>query len=202
MNKFLAFSLFTFAFYFAPQAHATPSYWVAAYTEAYSGDASVGDQGVDNYTGYYCTVKSAQDMFGEGVYDVDTATSYFSTHYADGLTALKANASVDGGVSGVGQLTVRDFENGQYGLKATYGDSLVGSEFLAVLFYDADSDNAAFRVMANDPETMQSLGSALFSDKALASVGDVGPWTAVPEPTSALLLLLGVAGLALKRKQK
>jgi len=31
-----------------------------------------------------------------------------------------------------------------------------------------------------------------------------GAWTAatIPEPTSGLLLLLGVAGLALKRKQK
>ena len=30
---------------------------------------------------------------------------------------------------------------------------------------------------------------------------DAGTWTAVPEPTSGLLLLLGVAGLALKRKR-
>ena len=35
------------------------------------------------------------------------------------------------------------------------------------------------------------------------NLGTVGPtgWTAAPEPTSGLLLLLGVAGLALKRKR-
>ena len=31
--------------------------------------------------------------------------------------------------------------------------------------------------------------------------GNSGNWQAVPEPTSGLLLLLGVAGLALKRKR-
>ena len=30
---------------------------------------------------------------------------------------------------------------------------------------------------------------------------DAGTWSAVPEPTSGLLMLLGVAGLALKRKR-
>jgi len=198
MSKFLTSSLFILAFYFA---HAVPNYWAAAYTEAYSGDTSSGAD-VGMYTGYYCTIESAQTMFG-GNNDVDSVTSYLATHYADGLAALKANASVDMGSAPVGQLTVRDYENGQYGLKATYGDPLVGSEFLAVLFYDADSSGtAAYRVMANDSETMQSLGCALFSDQALASGGKVGAWTgAVPEPTSGLLFLLGLAGLALRRKR-
>ena len=35
----------------------------------------------------------------------------------------------------------------------------------------------------------------------LSETATVGKWSAVPEPTSGLLLLLGVAGIALKRKR-
>ena len=34
-----------------------------------------------------------------------------------------------------------------------------------------------------------------------ASAGNAGAWSAVPEPTSGLLLLLGVVGLALRRRR-
>lgn len=40
-----------------------------------------------------------------------------------------------------------------------------------------------------------------FDDTQLAGMQTASNWTAVPEPTSGLLLLLGVAGLALKRKR-
>lgn len=47
-------------------------------------------------------------------------------------------------------------------------------------------------------ETQQAAITFTFSDVK----GDtVGTWQAVPEPTSGLLLLLGMAGLALRRKQ-
>lgn len=42
----------------------------------------------------------------------------------------------------------------------------------------------------------------VFGGASTAAVGGVRDWQAVPEPTSGLLLLLGVAGLALRRKQK
>ena len=46
--------------------------------------------------------------------------------------------------------------------------------------------------------TIANLGTAYLGGTSTASIGG---WQTVPEPTSGLLLLLGVAGLALKRKR-
>ena len=56
----------------------------------------------------------------------------------------------------------------------------------------------------SDGKEWSYAGTGFGSSDALgnAEAGfDAGTWTAVPEPTSGLLLLLGVAGLALKRKR-
>jgi hypothetical protein len=69
-----------------------------------------------------------------------------------------------------------------------------------VLYVDEKSDVKQPYVMASyNSATFQDDGTVSFSNLASTS----GEWTAaVPEPTSGLLLLLGVAGLALRRKQK
>ena len=43
--------------------------------------------------------------------------------------------------------------------------------------------------------------TTIFGGAGTASTGGVRDWQAVPEPTSGLLMLLGVAGLALRRKR-
>jgi len=179
------------------------SYWLAAYTEAYTDkELSKGEMG--KYEAYYCTVAAAQSMFGAST--VDGVTAYLSestANYLDGYGAITKAISDSpvaskGGSAEVGTLANAAIVKDQYEFKSTYGDPLVGSAYLAVLFYDKDGTKG-FRVLENDPASI-AQGGALFSDKALASDGQAGPWTAVPEPTGGLLLLLGAAGLALKRK--
>lgn len=71
-----------------------------------------------------------------------------------------------------------------------------------------DTDLAAdytFTLTATDPTsgaTYSATGSGSSDNFGTGFGGiDAGTWSAVPEPTSGLLMLLGVAGLALKRKR-
>ena len=72
-----------------------------------------------------------------------------------------------------------------------------------------DTDTAATRGFSDvDVFVKAGFGTAQYADAAGVSFTDIGlqqaNWTAysaVPEPTSGLLLLLGVAGLALRRRR-
>lgn len=84
-----------------------------------------------------------------------------------------------------------------------------GVNTFAVIFdtakVTADSNyyvtTASGNVKTVDPAGTASSSFTVASQAALTQ-GNAGAWTAVaPEPTSGLLLLLGVAGLALKRKR-
>jgi hypothetical protein len=56
-------------------------------------------------------------------------------------------------------------------------------------------ENSGSRTTAKAVQTLSNLASKV------GGTGAAMAWTAVPEPTSGLLMLLGVAGLALKRKR-
>lgn len=81
---------------------------------------------------------------------------------------------------------------------------LVGNDFASDLFV-ADTTYSFYFTAADaagntyKSETVTAKAWAVGSS-AFAFEGN-GTWTAAPEPTSGLLLLLGVAGLALKRKR-
>lgn len=84
-------------------------------------------------------------------------------------------------------------------IAAGVGDYGVGSSFVVELFNDSGT---AYK---SDVMSYSNLGAYMSAMQGMANpVGDafaVSSFTAVPEPTSGLLLLLGVAGLALRRKK-
>ena len=87
------------------------------------------------------------------------------------------------------------------------GDSI----YAAVVVTQLDGANTYFvaqKMTATVDEMDSGVGFSSLAKKVLGGGGADVSWTKmaggsdVPEPTSAMLLLLGVAGLALRRKQK
>ena len=99
----------------------------------------------------------------------------------EGLTGLKGTSFAKNGTVTVA--TSDSFTvDGDYYYSAHYAYTADGKD------YTMDVDKTAFKF------TTQSGAHGL-------SVAQAGQWTVAPEPTSGLLLLLGVAGLALKRRR-
>ena len=69
--------------------------------------------------------------------------------------------------------------------------------------YEAKSDIVAFTTLGTGNTTINFAEGDGFDTTYTFSTSTAGTWqaTAVPEPTSGLMLLLGMAGFALKRKR-
>ena len=88
--------------------------------------------------------------------------------------------------------------------EANVGDTVYGA--IIYTYHDATYDKdfyianiATGTVGAEAGLTLANLGTKFLGGTNPTSTGG---WQAIPEPTSGLLLLLGVAGLALRRRQK
>ncbi len=75
-------------------------------------------------------------------------------------------------------------------LTATYTDATYGDMYMA-----------AARELTTGQAGTKSVNN-IFGGLSTATTGGVRDWQPVPEPTSGLLLLLGMGALALRRKQK
>ena len=95
---------------------------------------------------------------------------------------------------------------GQFAAGAATGNVAAGSQdFYVIVFNAANVDDAtSFYVSTKASAVVDaSLDTPITFSSQATNSKNVANWTAmsVPEPTSGLLLLLGMAGLALKRKR-
>lgn len=172
---------------FGGTARAASASWAVVNTAAYGKDASPSTEtALSSYSAYLCSAETAVLLFG-GDGSVASVTSYLKANYSAGLSSLATSATA---------LKTGDYDLGQYTF-ANYNLSAspVG-DYLAIVAYD-DGDEKAVRVFANGA----SGGRVVFDDQPGYTSGTFGAWTpaAVPEPTSGLLILLGLAALSLRR---
>ena len=138
-----------------------------------------------------CLINDGSD-WKNGVTDLDT-----------GVLATSGMAAAIGKVKGS--------ESGNYVF--SYSDRLINNnDILTVLFKDekgnyselvyVDSDGKPTSATVTETYKVSGLSddSSVLTAFSFATSGS--NFTTVPEPTSAMLMLLGVAGLALRRKQK
>ena len=146
--------------------------------------------------GAFTTTKAAASSVSYYLWTMDAAT-YASTTI-DGIAKLdKTTATANGKNNALGGTVIyQDKTHFDAGATVNW----------AILFTYTDGDSKEWYIANKGTGTVDDLGSQLsFGNLASSSssYATVGGWTAasVPEPTSGLLLLLGVAGLALKRKR-
>lgn len=156
------------------------------------GSGAIYTPGIE---GAFTTTKAAASSVNYYLWTMDAET-YASTTL-DGIAKLDtATATASGKNSALGGTVIyQDKTNFDSGDTVNW----------AILFTYTDGDGKEWYVANKGTGTVNDLGGQLsFNNLASASstYAPVGGWTAaVPEPTSGLLLLLGMAGFALKRKR-
>jgi len=110
--------------------------------------------------------------------------------------------------TGATQLATSDgtFTQKMGSFAGSWGDAAVSTTYYAQLVITDKDGNAYTSEKASFTTTTSGTRSINFAtgnnfDSKTNKFAD-SEWVAAPEPTSGLLLLLGVAGLALRRKQK
>ena len=91
-----------------------------------------------------------------------------------------------------------EFEDGEFSYRTILNGEYSGSTTFYSVVLDSDTETG-FYFMTD--EVTQTIGASGAKNFTYQYADNTGTWQAVPEPTSGLLLLLGVAGLALRRKQ-
>ena len=143
----------------------------------------------DNATGYLVYFVDA-DLYSSAKAKTDLGKADF-TFLANAAQAWEATDLVDDGyVEGV--------------TASVYGNGVDVNGYL-VIFDAGTTANASYAYVSDTASgattALGGMAMLSFDDTQLAGMQTAGNWTAIPEPTSGLLMLFGMAGLALKRKR-
>lgn len=198
--KKLMFAMVAVALATVANAAASYNYTTLAYVSPYGQEVG---RDKSKYVFYAMTQTTAQNLLGvqSTVTYLDVATWAKNNGYRPSINALNDLAQNAGNSTYRSDWGLYTFE--QSGTVKLEGDDL--SKSIGIVLYNDGNGTYAFNTYSRAREGYGSLNTTFYFDVDCESPSSVSGWTetaSIPEPTSGILLILGVAGLALKRKQK
>ncbi len=164
----------------------------AATTWAYLDTMGVNNEtesDIANYSAYYCTATIASSIF-DGAGTQETISAYLAANYVDYRS----------GIEGMDTMNAYGFDEGVYTFVPQIQEAMrSGETYIAIVAFLGDGGDK-FRVFESTADTE---GSLTFKPEYGPEIGGTaGDWTAaaIPEPTTGVLMLFGLACLALRRR--
>ena len=142
-------------------------------------------------------------------YDDGSTVNYWVVNMISATDTSGLSVDKDGNLVNSASYAVVDSGSFSTFSSGSANGTIANGNYLAMVIYDAAnglygvSDANAVSGIVADPPTAGSLAASFQNDggaEGYLIANTPVPTSPVPEPTSGLLMLLGVAGLALKRK--